>query len=97
VKDGKGQIVWDGTRAEFVEQHAFGALRESEGALHRLEATLVDAAGQPGTWAFRFGRGLKPRSLQVIAGKVVSLTQDAVIFHIDGTPGERIVFTLRTR
>ena len=68
----------------------------------RIEAQIVVASGQQGTWEFSFrtheGRGLiAPGSLRVIAGSAIAITQDGIVFRISGEPGERLVFSLTTR
>ena len=63
----------------------------------RVEATLVQGSGKPGTWRFELGTGLEVGSLRVIAGEVVQLAGDTVVFRMKGTPGERVVFAFRVR
>jgi hypothetical protein len=60
---------------------------------HRLEATLVDAGGRPGTWRFDLG-GLSPvaGSLRVVAGEAALLGSSEVVFRLRGKAGERVVF-----
>ncbi len=61
---------------------------------NRVEATLVQATGQPGLWRFELGAGASG-SLRVIAGEVTLVTPEAVVFRMKGRPGERVVFTFR--
>ena len=96
---GKGQVVWNGAEAHFVEGQALASrsVATAGGTGYRVEATIVDAVPQPGTWSFRFDRALKPGSLQAVAGTVLRITGDTIVFRVTGTPGERIVFKLETR
>jgi hypothetical protein len=96
VRDANGQLVFDGAEAHFVGPRGSGTLRVGVG-VHRLEATIVDAAGKPGTWTFWFGRSLAPGSLAVVAGKVSVITGDTVAVRLDGKPGERVVIKFETR
>ena len=66
---------------------------------NRVEATLVQATGQPGLWRFELGaeQSLEPGSLRVIAGEVALVTPDSMAFRMKGRPGERVVFTFHAR
>jgi hypothetical protein len=68
---------------------------EAQKGANRVEAVLVRGGGRPGTWRFDFSgqSAFKPGSLRVIAGTVVLVTGDAVVFRLNGRPGERMVFT----
>jgi hypothetical protein len=62
---------------------------------NRVEAVLVRGAGRPGTWRFDFSgeTTIRPGSLRVVAGTVVVITGDSLVFRLQGKPGERVVFT----
>jgi hypothetical protein len=86
------------------EAAAFAAGGRSTAALrgrrgeNRVEGHLVRGGGA-GTWRFELGTtaSLEPGSLRVIAGEVALLTEDALVFKLSGRPGERVVFSFRTR
>jgi hypothetical protein len=52
-----------------------------------------------GSWRFELAgtEGLQRGSLRVVAGDVALVTDEAIVFRLAGRPGERIVFTFRTR
>ncbi|HEY5908495.1 MAG TPA: Ig-like domain-containing protein [Vicinamibacteria bacterium] len=96
VPGATGQIVVGGAQAFFVA--AGGTMlspslpaREASGRKEglRFEASLVDGAGQAGTWRFEVGPGA---SLRAVAGDVVLATPQALVFRLRGRPGDRIVF-----
>jgi PKD repeat protein len=64
---------------------------------NRLEAQVQ--AGGAGTWRLELTgvRGLEPGTLRVLAGEVVSVGPDAVVFRLKGRAGERVslAFTVR--
>ena len=76
------------------------ASRTPAGPRHRqawpntVEATLVDARGA-GTWRFELGTipGLRADRIKVIAGDVVQVGGEALVFRLRGRPGERVVFS----
>jgi len=92
MPDGSGQVVLNG-QAVFYQRPGRGqssaAARPGPG---RLEATIVTASGRPGTWRFEMSGGFEPGSLRAIAGEVVMVTADAIVFRIVGRVGERVVF-----
>jgi hypothetical protein len=95
VEGGKGQVVVDGAVATFQARGRHQGNFEEGRAVHRVEATLVDGHGRPGTWRFRLSGPMVPGSLRVIAGKVVALGADEVVFRVAGTPGERVLWAFR--
>jgi hypothetical protein len=98
VAGGAGQVTLNGAETSFQREGlARGAARLRAGA-NRIEAQLLDAKGRGGTWRFELaGLALVPGSIRVIAGEVALVTPDAVGFHLKGRPGERVVFSFRTR
>lgn len=95
VPDGEGQVVMNGRTANAVRPGLTAMAAESRRGTNHLEAMLVRGAGKPGTWRFDFSgqSALKPGSLRVVAGTAALITNDAVVFRLQGKPGERIVFT----
>jgi hypothetical protein len=92
VPGGSGQVVLNG-QAVFYQRPGRG--QTSAGARPgpgRLEATIVTASGRPGTWRFEMSGGFEPGSLRLVAGEVVMVTADAIVFRIAGRVGERVVF-----
>ncbi len=100
IPGGRGQVVLNGSDATFPATGGrvplAGRPRSGE---NRVEATLVQATGQPGLWRFELGadQSVTPGSLRVIAGQVGLVTPDALVFRMKGRPGERVVFTFRFR
>jgi hypothetical protein len=91
-----GQVVANGEAAFPREGRSSLSVRLGPGE-SRVEATLVEARAG-GTWRFDLGAvpGLRPGSLRVVAGDVVQVGADAVVFRLRGRPGERVVFSFRT-
>ena len=100
VPSGRGQVVLNGSDAIFPTAGGrvllAGHPRSGE---NLVEATLIQATGQPGLWRFELAaeRSLMPGSLRVIAGQTALITPDAVVFRMKGRPGERVVFTFTGR
>jgi hypothetical protein len=93
VPGARGQVVLNGQSASFPRLGRSMGLGSAVNGVNRVEAQLAEASGQPGTWRFEFGStGLVPGSLRVIAGDVAQITDTAVTFRLNGTPGERVVF-----
>ncbi len=95
VPDGEGQVVMNGRIASAVRPGLAAMTVQGRTGANRVEALLVRGAGRPGTWRFDFsGQSvIKPGSLRVVAGTVALVTGDAVVFRLQGKPGERVVFT----
>ncbi len=92
--DGSGQVVVSGQSASFSGRgRSWGGL--PAGSDGRIEGTLVQASGG-GTWRFDLGGAYVPGSLQVLAGEVQTVTNDAVVFRLRGTPGEHVALSFRT-
>ena len=88
----------DGTDSFFPSTGRASGRLSAQRAQRRVEAVLVNATG-PGTWRFELGTtaSLEPGSLRVIAGEIALETEDALVFRLSGKPGERVVFSFRTR
>jgi hypothetical protein len=95
VPDGEGQVVMNGRVAYAVRQGLAAQAAEARSGANRVEAVLARGAGRSGTWRFDFSAvaAFKPGSLRVVAGTVAVITPDAVVFRLQGKPGERVVFT----
>jgi hypothetical protein len=94
VPDGEGQVVVNGRSASAVRTGLAAIAAEGRKGSNRVEAQLVRGGGRPGTWRFQFSgqSGLKAGSLRAVAGTVLVITGDAVVFRLQGKPGERLVF-----
>jgi hypothetical protein len=92
----RGQVVVDGTNVVFPSAGKESFATPLGAGPHRFEATLVEGAGRGGTggsWRFDLqALRVAPGSLQVVAGDVVQLGADAVVFRLRGRAGERVVF-----
>jgi hypothetical protein len=97
VPGGRGQVVVDGAQAFFPGPGTAPVSLALEPGAHRLEVTLVEATGRPGTWRFDLSSlGLEHGSLSVVAGEVAQIGPDTVVFRLKGRPGERLVFSFAT-
>ena len=99
VPGASAQVVVNGDSAVFAAAGRSVAAVPGKRGENRVEAQLVQAAGRPGTWRFDLSTtaSLDVGSLRVIAGEVVAISGDAVVFRLTGRPGERVVFAFRTR
>jgi hypothetical protein len=99
VPGGGGQVVVNGSAAFFPPHGRSTQAARTRAGENRVEATLVRAEGKPGLWRIELGasRSFEPGSLRVIAGQAALVTVDAVVFRLKGQPGERVVFTFRSR
>jgi List-Bact-rpt repeat protein len=95
VPAAEGQVVINGRIASAVRPGLAAMAAEGRTGTNRVEAVLVRGAAQSGTWRFDFSRpsAFKPGSLRVVAGTAALITGDAVVFRLEGKPGERVVFT----
>jgi hypothetical protein len=94
---GQGQVVVDGASVSFQPRGAQSGTIDAAPGVHRIEATVVSAEGRPGTWRFRLAGPVRPGSLRVIAGSAQAAGADDVVFRLNGGPGERVVFSFRSR
>jgi hypothetical protein len=88
-------VVMNGRSASAVRPGVAAIAAEGRTGANRIEAVLARGAGRSGTWRFDFSAvaAFKPGSLRVVAGTVAVITPDAVVFRLQGKPGERVVFT----
>jgi hypothetical protein len=98
LEGGSGQVVVNGESAAFVARGRSAAAAIGRGGLNRVEAQVVEAAGQPGTWRFELDTtgSLQLGTIRVVAGEVALVTESAIVFRLKGKPGERVVFSFRT-
>ncbi len=96
VPQARGQIVVNGTSVVYASSGRSMAVAQGVKGDNRIEAQLVQGGGA-GTWRFDLAATgtFEPGSLRVIAGEVVVVTADAVVFRLSGKPGERVVFAFR--
>jgi hypothetical protein len=89
---GRGQVVANGADVVFPGAGRSDLVLPGRRGRNRVEAVLVEG-GRPGTWRFTLAAGaIRPGSLRVVAGEAVALGPDAVVFRLQGRPGERAVF-----
>jgi hypothetical protein len=92
---GSGQVVMNGLSASFQGPGRRDVPARARRGENRIEATVVAAAGSPGTWRFELLGPLQPGSLRVLAGDALQVTPSAVVFRASGRPGERFVLTFQ--
>jgi hypothetical protein len=99
VPAGRGQVIVDGTQAVFPSAGTESFATPLGPGTHRFEATLVDGSARgpaSGTWRFDLqALRVAPGSLRVVAGEVVQVGADAVVFRLRGRRGERVVFSFQ--
>jgi hypothetical protein len=93
VAGARGQVIVNGSVGTFHERGSSHGAAAVPSGPNRIEAQLVTAAGAPGTWSFQLSGTYRPGTLRVIAGDLLGMTRDAVVFRLAGRPGERLVFT----
>ncbi len=64
---------------------------------NEVEAYLATPIDTPGSWRFDFrgADGFVSGSIKVKSGQTISIDSQTVVFHLSGTPGERIKFTFK--
>jgi hypothetical protein len=94
VPESEAQVIINGRDASSMRGGPMTMAADARGGINRVEGVLVRGAGKGGTWRFDLSGqpGLKVGSLRAVAGTVVLLTSDSVLFRLDGKPGERVVF-----
>jgi hypothetical protein len=96
VAGGAGQVVVNGSSLAFASRGRSTVQAGGRRGENRVEAQLVQAAGA-GQWRFELrGDALQAGSLRVVAGEVLQVSSDAIVFRMSGKPGERIVFTFKS-
>jgi hypothetical protein len=64
---------------------------------NRVDGEVVQGGSRPGLWRFDFSEGVAPGSVRILAGDALEVSDDAVVFRLGGTTGERVSFTFRPR
>ena len=63
----------------------------------RIETRYIERLAD-GSWRFAVASGaIRPGTLRLVAGDVLATGADAVVFRLQGRPGERVVFTFETQ
>lgn len=75
------------------QQGAAQAKREE----NRVDGELVQGGSRPGVWRFDFSEGAAPGSVRILAGDALEVNDNAVVFRLGGTTGERVSFVFRPR
>jgi hypothetical protein len=97
VAGGSGQVVVNRTDPAFVGVGPVSATVDVGEGEHTVEAWLISGEGRPGVWRFVFDSPSGTRlAVRPIAGDIVQITPAGISFRLQGRPGERIVFGLRT-
>jgi hypothetical protein len=99
VAAGRLQMVVNGRDAAFPALgRSYGTARVSPGE-NRVEATVVDDLGKPGTWTVEIAASetIVSGSIRVLAGNAQSVGPTSVTFLLKGTPGERVAFTFQKK
>jgi hypothetical protein len=101
VTGATGRLVFNGADQMFVSEGVLDGTSTFQIGQNRVEATLSSGTGQPGTWRFDFSAAdasdFELGSLQVLEGEAAQMTENAVVFRLEGVAGERVVFTFRTK
>lgn len=112
VKGARGQVVLNGLWMTYPGEGLAHGVVDLPGPAYspngaaartvRVEATLVEAAGRPGTWRFDLDAAetfalVEPGSIQVVAGEPLYVGATSLVYRLRGRPGERVIFTFRAR
>lgn len=89
LEGGRGRLAV-GTQASVVGRGRASGLSAARPGPSLVEAVLLAGRGA-GTWRFEM-LGARPGSLRPVAGEVLLLTADAIVFRLKGEPGERVAF-----
>jgi len=95
VDGGRLQMIVNGSTASYPQSgRSYGIAAFVDGQ-NRVEATLVEGKGKAGLWRLEFlnSQAIAAGSIHVVAGDVVTITESALTFRLNGTAGERIAFT----
>jgi hypothetical protein len=88
---GEGQMVLNGLSAWFEGTGRRELVARARRGENRIEATVAFATSAPGTWRLDLHGAIRPGSLRVLAGEVLSITPESVVFRVQGRAGERLV------
>jgi hypothetical protein len=93
IAGGRGQLVADGTEGRLAPGGRADVVLAPRPGTTSVEATILDAAGTPGSWRFTLASGaIRPGSLRALAGEVAALGPDSIVFRLRGRRGERVAF-----
>lgn len=95
IPGASGQVMLNGREVAFAGPGRSERRFALNGGENRVEAQLVEATGQGGTWRFDLNGLAEPGSVRVVAGEAVLITADAIVFRLKGSAGERVVFAFR--
>jgi len=97
VPDAVGQVVFGGQTVQVTRGPVQAAATARPGE-NVVEAQLIEAAGEPGSWRFEVeGGSVEPGSLRVSSGEVLLVTPTSMAFRLKGQRGEKVAFTYRLR
>jgi len=98
VPEARGQMVVNGNALVYAGAGRVVLATQGRRGENRIEAQLVQGPDRAGTWRFELGptASFEPGTLRVIAGDVVQVTADSVLFRLSGKAGERVVFAFKT-
>ena len=90
IEDGRGRLSFGADGRVVARGRAMGVSTTRSGD-NLVEAVLLAGRGI-GSWRFEIA-GAVPGSLRPVAGEVLLLTADAIVFRLEGKPGERVAFS----
>jgi len=90
IEDGRGRLSF-GAEGRVVPRGRAMGISAPRSGHNLLEAVLLTGRGV-GSWRFEIA-GAVPGSLRPVAGEVLLLTADAIVFRLEGKPGERVAFS----
>ena len=98
VAGGSGQVVVNGTSLAFAgDGRSVASARPPRREPRRGPAGPGRGGRTVALRAGQHGEGVEAGSLRVVAGEVALVSSDAIVFRMSGKPGERVVFTFRSR
>ncbi len=90
IEDGRGRLAL-GTEASVVGRGRATGVAAARDGDNLVDAVLLAGRGS-GTWRFEIA-GARPGSLRPVAGAVLLLSAEAIVFRLEGRPGERVAFS----
>jgi hypothetical protein len=94
---GSGRVVINGRGSLPAGAGPWRASVGLQAGENLVEALVVEGRGRSGSWRFELGGGIEPGSLRVDAGEVTLVTENAVVFRVNGRAGERLAFRFHAR
>jgi hypothetical protein len=89
IEDGRGRLSLGAETRAVGRGRTLGVSAAVRGDT-LVEGVLLAGRG-PGTWRFELS-GAAPGSLRPLAGEVILLSAEAIVFRLEGRPGERVAF-----